>query len=140
MILSNSPFEDIQVKLMLPHCKSNALALKIKKNMRELRKNNIHLWITRMYKSGGMITIEMRGARIVNVPKWIEAILPNKLPKKFSLLAKIDKDEDILEFLYRKRQSIKKYCRTSISTSLVGFSKEEGDDKVLVILLVEMTS
>lgn len=134
------PFEDIRVKLIIPHAHNKALVVKIKKNMKEFKKTeNIHLWITRMYKYDSSVYIEMEGARQIKLPRLIERILPKRPPKRFNVLAKMNKTEELAVFLKRKKASIRKFCG-NCDIHMVGYNLEKGDDKVLVILLVEMTS
>lgn len=134
------PFEDIRVKLILPCDDNEVLIRKIKANMKEMKKEQgIYLWITRMSKQEGSLYIEMKGERKIRFSDLVGKILPKRRQRSFNVFTKMDKAEELEVFLKKKKASIRRFYK-NCDIHMVGYNMKKGDDKVLVILLVEMTS
>ena len=134
------PFEDIRVKLILPCDDNEVLIRKIKANMKEMKKEQgIYLWITRMSKQEGSLYIEMKGERKIRFSDLVGKILPKRRQRSFNVFTKMDRAEELEVFLKKKKASIRRFYK-NCDIHMVGYNMKKGDDKVLVILLVEMTS
>lgn len=134
------PFEDIRVKLILPCDDNEVLIRKIKANMKEMKKEQgIYLWITRMSKQEGSLYIEMKGERKIRFSDLVGKILPKRRQRSFNVFTKMDRAEELEVFLKKKKASIRRFYK-NCDIHMVGYNTKKGDDKVLVILLVEMTS
>ena len=133
-------FEDIRVKLILPCDDNEVLIRKIKANMKEMKKEQgIYLWITRMSKQEGSLYIEMKGERKIRFSDLVGKILPKRRQRSFNVFTKMDRAEELEVFLKKKKASIRRFYK-NCDIHMVGYNMKKGDDKVLVILLVEMTS
>lgn len=134
------PFEDIRVKLILPCNDNEILIRKIRNNMREMKEEQgIYLWITRMSKQEGSLYIDMRGERKIRFSDLIGKFLQKRRQRCFNVFAKMNRAEELEVFLKKKKASIKRFYK-NCDIHMVGYNMKKGDDKVLVILLVEMTS